>query len=72
MARHGRVLYEVDSDGDLWVVERAAGDVESRNYRVVSHYGERDWSPFTTLEDALRRAAELPRRPTGYFKITEG
>jgi hypothetical protein len=69
---YARVLYEVDTDGDLWVVERAHGDIKARNYRIVSHHGERDWSPYLTLQEALARAAQLPSRPHGYFKIVEG
>jgi hypothetical protein len=53
-------------------VERAHGDIKARNYRIVSHHGERDWSPYLTLQEALARAAQLPSRPHGYFKIVEG
>lgn len=45
---------------------------ESYNFRIVSHYGEHDWSPYLSLREAKERFDALPERPDGYFMLVEG
>lgn len=68
--RYQQVIMEKVDGKNLAVAQ--ANKPESFNFRIVSHYGERDWSPYLGLREALQRFDTLPQRPDGYFLLVEG
>lgn len=68
--RYNKILMDKKDGANRTLTQ--ADRPESDNFRIVSHYGERDWSPFVGLREALNRFDQLPEREDGFFLLVEG
>lgn len=66
-----RVIYTRLNDGTA-VKEEEPRNPQSFNFRIVSAFGQLDWSPFGSLAEMEERFKTLPAREDGYFLIVEG
>lgn len=71
MADRWTQVIQVKSDGQDVRVNNSDRP-EATNFRIVSHFGKRDWSPHVDMFEALNRWKELPQREDGYFMLVEG
>lgn len=70
MPRYNQVIMDKANGQSREVAE--PDNPHSQNFRIVSHYGNKDWSPYLWLDEAKERFEQLPERLDGYFLLVEG
>lgn len=68
--KYDRVIMDVYQGANRTL--NVANNPEAQNFRVVSHFGEHDWSPYMRLSEAIDYWVGLPKREDGFFLLVEG
>lgn len=70
MPSYRRVIADKMGGKTRWLVKGPHS--QAMDFRIVSHRGARDWSPWLYFYEATKRFEQLPQREDGFFLLVEG